>query len=100
MTDARLPLSRALAYAAPGFALAIPLVPVFTFLPTLYARDVGLGLARTGTVLFVARAVDFLLDPLIGLGAAAGGAFYALDLAGFDPNAANGAHALFALAAT
>ena len=30
----------------------------------------------------------------------AGGAFYALDLAGFDPNAANGAHALFALAAT
>ena len=39
MTDARLPLSRALAYAAPGFALAIPLVPVFTCLPTLYARD-------------------------------------------------------------
>ncbi|HUK61096.1 MAG TPA: MFS transporter [Stellaceae bacterium] len=68
MNEARLPLSRALAYAAPGFALAIPLVPVFTFLPTLYARDVGLGLAGTGTVLFVARAVDFLLDPLIGLG--------------------------------
>ncbi len=68
MSDARLPLARALAYAAPGFALAIPLVPVFTFLPTLYARDLGLGLARTGTVLFVARAADFLLDPLIGLG--------------------------------
>ena len=68
MSDARLRWSRALAYAAPGFALAIPLVPVFTFLPTLYARDVGLGLARTGTVLFVARAADFLLDPLIGLG--------------------------------
>ena len=68
MKDARLPLSRALAYAAPGFALAIPLVPVFTFLPTLYARDVGLGLARTGAVLFLARAMDFLLDPLIGLG--------------------------------
>jgi glycoside/pentoside/hexuronide:cation symporter, GPH family len=68
LSDARLPLSRALAYAAPGFALAIPLVPVFTFLPTLYARDVGLGLARTGTILFAARAVDFLIDPLIGLG--------------------------------
>ncbi len=68
MNVERLPLSRVLAYAAPGFALAIPLVPVFTFLPTLYARDMGLGLARTGTVLFVARAVDFLIDPLIGLG--------------------------------
>lgn len=66
MTQARLRWSRALAYAAPGFALAIPLVPVFTFLPTLYARDLGLGLARTGSVLFFARAIDFLLDPLIG----------------------------------
>jgi Na+/melibiose symporter-like transporter len=68
MSEPRLRLSRALAYAAPGFALAIPLVPVFTFLPTLYARDLGLGLARTGSVLFLARAIDFLLDPLIGLG--------------------------------
>ncbi|HUB97956.1 MAG TPA: MFS transporter [Stellaceae bacterium] len=68
MTAPRLRWSRALAYAAPGFALAIPLVPVFTFLPTLYARDLGLGLARTGTVLFLARAIDFVLDPLIGLG--------------------------------
>jgi glycoside/pentoside/hexuronide:cation symporter, GPH family len=59
---------RVLAYAAPGFALAIPLVPVFTFLPTLYARDVGLGLARTGSILFLARVVDFLIDPLIGIG--------------------------------
>jgi Na+/melibiose symporter-like transporter len=66
MTEPRLRWSRALAYAAPGFALAIPLVPVFTFLPTLYARDLGLGLASTGTVLFLARVVDFLLDPVIG----------------------------------
>ncbi|HUZ72879.1 MAG TPA: MFS transporter [Stellaceae bacterium] len=67
MSAARLRWPRALAYAAPGFALAIPLVPVFTFLPTLYARDLGLGLARTGAVLFLARAVDLLLDPMIGL---------------------------------
>ena len=66
MTEPRLRWSRALAYAAPGFALAIPLVPVFTFLPTLYAHDLGFGLASTGTVLFLARAVDFLLDPVIG----------------------------------
>ncbi|MGH7090812.1 MAG: MFS transporter, partial [Stellaceae bacterium] len=64
----RLTLGLALAYAAPGFALAIPLVPVFTFLPTLYARDVGLGLELTGTLLFLARLVDFLIDPLIGFG--------------------------------
>jgi len=66
MSEPRLRFTRALCYAAPGFALAIPLVPVFTFLPTLYARDVGLGLARTGTVLFLARVLDFVLDPLIG----------------------------------
>jgi glycoside/pentoside/hexuronide:cation symporter, GPH family len=68
MNGPRLRTTQALAYAAPGFALAIPLVPVFTFLPTLYARDVGLGLATTGSVLFLARASDFLFDPLIGLG--------------------------------
>ncbi len=67
MSAPRLRWTRALAYAAPGFALAIPLVPVFTFLPTLYARDLGLGLARTGSVLFLARIIDFALDPLIGL---------------------------------
>ena len=68
MSEGRLRFTRVLAYAAPGFALAIPLVPVFTFLPTLYARDAGLGLARTGAILFLARILDFLLDPLIGLG--------------------------------
>ncbi|HXQ50774.1 MAG TPA: MFS transporter [Stellaceae bacterium] len=68
MSEPRLRFTRALAYAAPGFALAIPLVPVFTFLPTLYARDLGLGLARTGSILFAARVIDFVLDPLIGLG--------------------------------
>lgn len=68
MSEGRLRFTRALAYAAPGFALAIPLVPVFTFLPTLYARDAGLGLARTGSILFLARVLDFVVDPLIGLG--------------------------------
>lgn len=68
MSAPRLRFARALAYAAPGFALAIPLVPVFTFLPTLYARDAGVGLARTGSILFLARVLDFLVDPLIGLG--------------------------------
>jgi glycoside/pentoside/hexuronide:cation symporter, GPH family len=68
MNEPRLRTTRALAYAAPAFALAIPLVPVFTFLPTLYARDLGLGLARTGSILLAARAIDFVVDPLIGLG--------------------------------
>jgi glycoside/pentoside/hexuronide:cation symporter, GPH family len=67
MQDERLRWTRALAYAAPGFALAIPLIPVFTFLPTLYARDLGLGLGVTGGILFGARVLDFFADPLIGL---------------------------------
>ena len=66
MMPERLRWTRALTYALPGFALAIPLIPVFTFLPTLYARDVGLGLGLTGTILFLARLLDFLADPAIG----------------------------------
>ncbi len=66
----------------------------------MQADVVDLDRLRTGT----ARAGFYFaiwgMGTKLALGAAAGGAFYALDLAGFDPNGTNGAHALFALAAT
>ncbi|MEQ8233481.1 MAG: MFS transporter [Gammaproteobacteria bacterium] len=55
------------AYGAPGLAAAIPVIPVAVLLPTWYARDLGLGFALTGLVLALARVLDFLADPLIGL---------------------------------
>ena len=61
------PLSRArlAAYGAPAFALAMPTIPAFVYLPALYAE--GLGLAAAGFVLLSARAIDVLSDPIIGI---------------------------------
>jgi Na+/melibiose symporter-like transporter len=55
-----------LLYGLPGLALAMPTIPVFVFLPTLYAETVGLGLAAVGAVLLAARLVDGVTDPLVG----------------------------------
>jgi len=57
---------RIAAYAAPGFALAVPTIPVAVLLPAYYAEDLGLGLAATGTALAAARTLDFIADPLAG----------------------------------
>lgn len=54
-------------YAAPGFALAIPTIPAFVYLPTFYAGTVGLGLTTVGTVLLLARSLDVVTDPLVGM---------------------------------
>lgn len=58
--------STVLRYALPGFALAIPTIPVYVFLPTYYAETVGLGLAATGGLMLAARIFDVVSDPLIG----------------------------------
>jgi Na+/melibiose symporter-like transporter len=53
-------------YGLPGLVTAIPTVPVFTLLPVFYAGHVGIGLAMTGMMLFLSRALDVITDPLIG----------------------------------
>lgn len=53
-------------YGLPGLITAIPTVPVFTLLPVFYAGQMGVGLALTGLVLFLSRALDVLTDPAIG----------------------------------
>ena len=52
------------AYSAPAFALSIPTIPAFIYLPTLYAET--LGLAIVGFTLLAARIFDVISDPLIG----------------------------------
>ncbi|HSG12011.1 MAG TPA: MFS transporter, partial [Gammaproteobacteria bacterium] len=54
------------AYSLPGLVTAIPTIPVFTLVPVFYAWDVGIGLAVTGLILFLSRALDVVTDPLIG----------------------------------
>ena len=66
MTPApNLTVGRLGAYAAPAFALAMPTIPAFVYLPALYAES--LGLAAAGLVLLGARIVDVISDPLIGV---------------------------------
>jgi GPH family glycoside/pentoside/hexuronide:cation symporter len=57
--------ARLAAYGAPAFALAMPTIPAFVYLPALYAE--GLGLAAAGLVLLSARVTDVISDPLIGV---------------------------------
>lgn len=56
-----------LAYGALGLPLAALNLPLYVYLPTFYARDLGLGLATVGFVLFLARLLDTVTDPLVGM---------------------------------
>ena len=55
------------AYTAPSFAVALPTIPVYMYLPTLYGIHLELGLTITGLVLLMARLVDTLSDPIVGI---------------------------------
>lgn len=63
----RLSWSTLVFYALPAFALGLPTIPVYVFLPTFYAEQVGLGLTAVGAVLLVARVTDVITDPLMGI---------------------------------
>lgn len=62
----RLPPLQLLAYGFPGLPLAMVLLPLFVYLPTFYAEDLGLGFALVGSLLLVARLTDMVTDPLVG----------------------------------
>ncbi len=54
------------AYGLPGLPLAALLLPLFVYLPTFYAEELGLGFALVGSLLLVARLSDMVTDPLVG----------------------------------
>lgn len=62
----RLGLGRLAAYGAPGLPLAAMLLPLYVYLPTFYAAELGVGLAGVGAVLLAARLWDLVTDPAIG----------------------------------
>jgi Na+/melibiose symporter-like transporter len=63
-----LPLSRldGLRYGLLGFPVAFAALPLYVYLPQLYAAQVGLPVAAIGGVLLLVRAIDGVADPLIG----------------------------------
>lgn len=57
---------RRAAYAAPILPLAIVQAPALAVLPSIYAKEAGVSMAALGTVLFVTRLFDAVIDPSIG----------------------------------
>jgi len=53
-------------YALPALPLALLGLPLYVYLPTFYAQDVGLGVFGVGVVLLFARLFDMVSDPIIG----------------------------------
>lgn len=54
------------AYGLLGAPLAMAALPLFVQLPAYYATHLGVALAPLGGVLFAARLLDLLQDPLLG----------------------------------
>jgi GPH family glycoside/pentoside/hexuronide:cation symporter len=54
------------AYGLLGMPLAMSALPVYVQAPAYYVSQLGLALASTGWVLFLARLVDTLQDPFMG----------------------------------
>lgn len=57
---------RGLAYGLPAMPLALASLPLVVYLPTFYARELGIDLATIGLLLTVARLWDLVTDPVIG----------------------------------
>jgi len=55
-----------IAYGAMRMPLALLELPLYVLLPSFYSQSLGLELATIGAVLFGARLLDALADPLIG----------------------------------
>src|SRR5690554_6115724 len=63
------PLARRVlaAYGLPGLPMAALGLPLFIYLPTFYAADLGLNLTAVGAVLLLARLWDGVTDPAVGV---------------------------------
>jgi Na+/melibiose symporter-like transporter len=64
--DRSLQWSTTIAYGLTAVPLAMLGLPLYIYLPTFYADQVGLSVTAVGIILFVARLLDMISDPLIG----------------------------------
>ncbi len=63
---AHLPGRTLLVYGVLALPLAALNLPLYVFLPTFWASEVGLGVTAVGAALLAARLLDTVTDPLIG----------------------------------
>ena len=66
MKSQALPLRQTLAYGVLGLPLAMAALPMYVYLPQLYAQAGGLSLGMLGALLLGARLADAGIDPLLG----------------------------------
>lgn len=59
-------MSRQACYGFLGLPLAMAALPVYVQIPAYYTTQLGMPLASTGLVLFFARMLDTVQDPLLG----------------------------------
>lgn len=67
MNRAGIPLSQLIAYGLMAFPLAFVGLPLYIYVPDLYATQHGVGLAVMGIILMAIRLFDAVQDPLIGI---------------------------------
>ncbi len=67
MSHNKLAIKELASYGLPALPLAALTLPITIFLPTFYADQIGLGLAATGLILLLARLMDVISDPIIGM---------------------------------
>ncbi|MFN7056493.1 MFS transporter [Hyphomonas sp.] len=66
-SSSRVSLKVGAAFALPSFTFYIMNGPIVGILPVLYAKERGLDLAAIGTAMLIARMLDAITDPAIGL---------------------------------
>ena len=67
MNRNRLKKSTLFSYAATAIPLAMLGLPLYIYLPTFYAQNVGLSVTLVGLILFFSRLTDVITDPFVGL---------------------------------
>lgn len=67
MNQDRLKKSTLISYGATAIPLAMLGLPLYIYLPTFYAQNVGLSVTLVGLILFFSRLTDVITDPLVGL---------------------------------
>ncbi|MEQ1889587.1 MAG: MFS transporter [Alphaproteobacteria bacterium] len=56
-----------IAYGVPALPIAAFAVPIYIYIPPFYAQNLGISLAAIGTALTLARIIDALAQPVIGI---------------------------------
>jgi Na+/melibiose symporter-like transporter len=67
MAEGKLTPSEIAAFAAPSLATTLLVTPIFSVLPSIYALNTAATMTEIGLIFVIARIIDAITDPLIGM---------------------------------